>query len=221
MLGWAFVMPMNECSDEKGVGGLLNSQATSQAGDMSCSGASTAGIRRACPCLPPSGAVSLWCWRSWGERSCCALEHPGLWELPAVYSRDNRKTLKLRAPLGKSLPTSGKLRQTKSSFPVPCSLLAPVDLGIWWGLLWPSSPSLSRRQILAPWVRKSLDSRWPQGSALLWQRDAVSQLFDAIFQLSEAAASCPTCSSVLQESQGNSSSHYISENCLSNTPLMS
>lgn len=154
-------------------------------------------------------------------RSCCALEHPGLWELPAVYSRDNGKILKLQAPLGKSLPTSGKWRQTKSSFPVPCSLLAPVDLGIWWGLLWPSSPSLSQRQILASWVRKSLDSRWPQGSALPWQRDAVSQLFDAIFQLSEAAASCPTCLSVLQESQGNSSSHYISESCLSDTPLMS
>lgn len=88
----------------------------------------------------------------------------------------------------------------------------------WWGLLWPNSPASSQRQILASGVGKSPGSRRPQDSALPREWDAASQLFYGIFQLSEAAASWPTCLAVLQESQGNSSSHYISESCLSNTP---
>lgn len=178
-------------------GGLLNSQALSWAGGLSCNGSYAARMRHACPSLPPGSAL-----KELG-RSCCALEHPGLWELPAASSRDKGKTLKLWASLGKPLPTSGKWRRTKSSFPVSCSLLAPVDLGIWRGLLWPNSPSFSWRQILASEVRKSPSSCRPQRSALPREWDAASQLSDGIFQPSEAAASWPTCSAVLQESQGN------------------
>lgn len=66
VLCWAFVTLMNECSDQKRGGGgvvvvvVLNSQATSWVGGMSCSGSYAAGIRHACPCLPPSSAAFLW-----------------------------------------------------------------------------------------------------------------------------------------------------------------
>lgn len=104
VLCWAFVTLMNECSDKKRVGGRWCG-----GGGVELSGHimgwghvlqwQLCSWNKTCMPLPTTQQCCISLALKELGRSCCALEHHGLWELPEVCSRDKRKTFNSGPPL--------------------------------------------------------------------------------------------------------------------------